>query len=95
MTVRIPSFAHSSRRRRACAAGRKRPVSPISPKAAVAGCSGALRPLGIDAGGDASRHREVGGGHERLHLEEQRPGALERAGDRRAGLAVDRSPEDL
>ena len=38
-----PSFAHSSSRRSAWAAGRRRPVRPISPKAAVAARTGRRR----------------------------------------------------
>ena len=44
---------------------------------------------------DPARHREVGRGHERLDLEQQRPRPLERAGDRRADLARPRATEEL
>ena len=52
----MPSFAHSSSRRSACAAGRSRPVRPISPNAARPSRTG-------DAPrrrGDRERDREVG-----------------------------------
>ena len=55
-TLRSPSFAHSSSRRSACAAGRRRPVRPISPNAAVARAHGHA-PRGR---GDRERDREVG-----------------------------------
>ena len=44
-------------------------------------------PLGVDAGGDPPRHREVARRDERLDLEQQRPRALDRAGDGGADLA--------
>ncbi len=53
-----PSLAHSSRRRSACAAGRSRPVSPISPKAAIP--SRTRRTL--RGGDDRERDGEVGAG---------------------------------
>ncbi len=52
-------------------------------------------PLRVDAGRDAPRHREVCLRDERLHLEQDRPRALERARDGGARLAVDRAAEDL
>ena len=51
--------------------------------------------LRIDAGGHAPGHREVGLCDEGLHLEQDRPRTLERAGHCGARLAVDGSPEDL
>ena len=47
-------------------------------------------PLRVDAGADPARHRQVGRRDERLDLEQQRPRALERAGDRGADLAAPR-----
>ena len=51
-------------------------------------------PLGVDAGADATGHREVGSRHERLHLEQQRARALESNRDRSAHLAGARTPEE-
>ena len=53
------------------------------------------QPLRVDAGADAPRHRQVGGRDERLDLEQDRPRALERAGDRGADLAGQRLAEEL
>ena len=53
------------------------------------------QPLRIDARPDAARHREIGRRDERLHLEQDRPRALEHAADRRTDLARMRRPEEL
>ncbi len=52
-------------------------------------------PLRVDARGHPARHGEVGRCHECLDLEEQRPGALERARHDRAGCVGLPAPEHL
>jgi hypothetical protein len=53
------------------------------------------KPLRIDARADASWHGEIGGGHESLDLEQQRPRPLERADDSRSWLILVDPAEDL
>ena len=52
-------------------------------------------PPRVHARRDASRHRELRLGDERLHLEQQRPAPLEHAADRGPDLARMRRPEEL
>src|SRR5438445_12711741 len=51
-------------------------------------------PLGVDAGPDAAGHCEVGRGDERLDLEQDRPGSLERARHGGAHLSLLRLAEE-
>ena len=54
--------------------------------AAVAGEHGDdhRQPVAVDAGGDPARRHDLGRRHQRLHLDQQRPGALHRAEHARA-----------
>src|SRR3989304_5297865 len=52
-------------------------------------------PTGVDAGGYTSRHGEVRGRYQGLHLQQDRPSPLEHAADRSSDLARMRRTEEL
>src|SRR5581483_4870076 len=51
--------------------------------------------FGVDPGSDTARHRQLALRDKRLHLEQDRPASLERAGDGSAGLALHGLAEEL